>query len=259
MFSPLLLFWVIFYGKSQVNRWLYEYIRLALPRPINPDNYSFRGALRFEDTDVLIPEFEFDPQQEFCGERLIAQVRKDINASVEQIWKYLRSLTDHRQKADIGDRRPIDSQEALAAPQPSSDATDDLATFASSEVPPMVRLQNPDAIPAPQPSTTESAAFAVESQTVPIFGEGEPSLFDSVTPHLDDGEAGLSHNGYHSGIPQLSNEDQNHYDSRGIPNLPPQDLSSQTSSRPLTRQSSEAPHQGFNSPSEQNPSPLITI
>lgn len=282
MFSPLLLFWVIFHGKLQVNRWLYEYVRLALPRPINPDSYSFRGALRLEGTDVLIPDFELDPHQEFCGGRLLAQVRKDVSASVEKIWKFLRSSADHGRKDDLGKERPSNSQEALAGrphnpdaipdselagfpiseeplmvPSQNGDAvpeesTDDRAAFASSEEPPMVRPQNPDAIPIPQtqPSSTVSAAFAVESQTVPIFGEGEPSLLDSVTPRFDEGEAGFPHDGYHPGIRQVSNQDQNHNQSREIPNLPRQDSSSQTSSRPLTRQSSEAPPPDVISPED---------
>lgn len=276
MFSPLLLFWVIFHGKSQVNRWLYEYVRLALPRPINPDNYSFRGALRFEGTDVLIPEFELDPHEEFCGGRLLAQVRKDLSASVEKIWKFLRFPTDHKRKDDLGNERPSNSQEALAALPQNPDATsdselagftfseeplmvpsqngdaipeesaDDQAALTRSAEPPMVRPQNSDAIPIPhpQPSSTVSAVFAVESQTVPIFGEDEPSRLDGLAPRFDDGEAGFPHNGSHSSIPNFNNQDnnhnQNHHQSLRMPNLPPQDPSSQTSSRPLTRQSSEA-------------------
>lgn len=273
MFSPMLLFWVILHGKSQLNRWLYEYIRLALPRPINPDNYSVRGALRFEGTDVLIPEFEFDPHEEFCGERLLAQVRRDISASVEKIWTFLRPLTDLGQKDDLGNERPSNSQEALAVPSQNLDATahsdlasfiiseeplvvplrnrvaipeeptDERTAFASSEEPSMVLSQNSDSIPIPQPqpASTESAVFAVEPLTVPIFDEGEPSLFDSVTPRFDDAEADIPHNGYHSSTPLAYNRDLNHHQSRGIHNLLPQDPPLQTLSPPLTRQSLEAP------------------
>lgn len=282
IFSPLLLFWVIFHGKSQINRWLYEYVRLALPRPINPDNYSFRGALRFEGTDVLIPEFELDPHEEFCGGRLLAQVRKDLSASVEKIWKFLRSSTDHKRKDDLGNERPSNSQEALAALSQNPDATpdselagftfsaeplmvplqngdaipeestDDQAAFTRSAEPPMVRPQNSDSIPIPQPqpSSTVSAVFTVESQTVPIFGEDEPSLPDGFVPRFDDGEAGFPHNGSHSGIPHANNQDQNHHQSLGMPHLPPQAPSSQTSSRPPTRQSPEAPPPDVISPED---------
>lgn len=281
MFSPLLLFWVIVHGKSQVNRWLYEYIRLALPRPTNPDNYSFRGALRFEGTDVLIPEFESDPHEEFCSGRLLAQVRKDLSASVEKIWKLLGSLMDLRRKYDLGNERPSNPQEALAAPPQNPDAThdselagftiseepltvplqngdaileesiDDRATFASSEEPPTVRPQNPDAIPISQfqPSSSLPAVFAVESQSVPIFGEGEPSLLDSVPPRFVDGEAIFTNNGYHSGSSEAINQDQNHHQFRGIPNLPPQDPPPQTS-RPLSTQSPEAPPPDVISPED---------
>lgn len=278
MFSPLLLFWVILHGKSRLNRWLYEYVRLALPRPINPDNYSVRGALRFEGTDVLIPEFEFDPHEEFCGERLLAHLRRDISASVEKIWTFLRSLTDLRQKEDLGNERPSDSQEALVAPSQNLDAiadpelagfiiseeplmvpsqngvaipeepTDERAAFASSEEPSMVLQQNTDPIPIPQaqPSSTESAVFAIEPQTVPIFDEGEPSLLDRVTPHFDD----VPHNGYPSSTPPANNQDLNHHQSFGIPNLPPQDSPLQTLSRPLARQSPEAPPPDVISPDD---------
>lgn len=282
MFSPLLLFWVILHGKSQLIRWLYEYVRLALPRPINPDNYSVRGALRFEGTDVLIPEFEFDPHEEFGGERLLAQLRRDISASVEKIRTFLRSLTDLRQKEDSGNERPSNSQEALVAPSQNLDATadselagftiseeplmvpsqngvaipdeptDERAAFASSEEPSMVLQQNTDAIPIPQPQTssTESAVFAIEPQTVPIFDEGEPSLLDSVTPRFDDGEAGLPHNGYPSSTPPADNQDLNHHQTFGISNLPPQDSPFQTLSRPLARQSPEALPQDVISPED---------
>lgn len=273
IFHPLLLFWVILHGKSQLNRWLYEYVRLALPRPINPDSYSVRGALRFEGTDVLIPEFEFDPHEEFGGERLLAQVRRDISASVEKLWTFLGSLTNFRQKDNLENERPNTSQEALTAPSQNPDATpdtefagftiseaplmvpsqngvafseeptDERAAFASSEEPSMVLPQNTDAVPIPQPQplSTESTVFAVEPQTMPIFDEGEPSLHDSVTRHFDDGEAGLPHNGYPSSTPPANNQDVNHHQSRGIFNLPPQDLPLQTLSRPLTRQSPEVP------------------
>lgn len=282
MFSPLLLFWVILHGKSQLNRWLYEYVRLALPRPINPDNYSFRGALTFEGTNVLIPEFEFDPHEEFCGERFLAQVRRDISASVEKIWTFLRTLTDLRQKDDLGNERLSNSQEALAAPSQILDATadpalagltiseeplivplengvaipeeptDERVAFASSEEPSMVLPQNTDAIPTPQPqqSSTESAVFAVEPQTVPIFDEGEPSLLDSVIPRFDDGEAVLPHNGYPSSTPPANNQDLNHHPPRGIPNLPPQDPPLQTLFRPLTGQSPAAPPPDVTSPED---------
>lgn len=281
MFSPMLLFWVILHGKSQLNRWLYEYIRLALPRPVNPDNYSVRGALRFEGTDVLIPEFEFDPHEEFCGERLLAQLRRDISASVEKIWTFLRSLTDLRQKEGLGNERPSNSQEALVAPSQILDAaadpelagfiiseeplmvpsqngvaipeepTDERAAFSSSEEPSMVLQQNTDAIPIPQPqpSSTESTVFAIEPQTVPIFGEGEPSL-DSVTPRFDDDEARLPYNGYPSSTPPANNQDLNHHHSFGIPYLPPQDFPLQTLSRPLARQSPEAPPPDVISPED---------
>lgn len=273
MFSPLLLFWVILHGKSQLNRWLYEYVRLALPRPINPDNYSVRGALRFEGTDVLIPEFEFDPHEEFCGERLLTQLRKDISASVEKVWTFLRSLTNLMQKEDVGNEMPSNSHEALVAPSQTLDATADgelagfiiseeplivpsqnrfaipeestheLAAFASSEEPSMVLQQNADAIPIPppQPSFTESAVFAIEPQTVPIFDEGEPSLLDSVTLRFDDDEAGLPHNGNPSSTPPANNHDLNHHQSIGMSNLPPQDSPLQILSRPLEEQSAEAP------------------
>lgn len=282
MLSPLFLFWVILYGKLQLNRWLYEYIRLALPRPVNPDNYSVRGALRFEGTDVLIPEFEFDPHEEFCCERLLAQLRRDISASVERIWTFLRSLTDLRQEEDRENERPSNSQEALMAPSQILEAvadpelagfilseeplmvplqngvaiaeepTDEQAAFASSVEPSMVLQQNIDAIPIPQPqpSSTESAVFAVEPQTVPIFDEGESSLLDSVTPRLDNDEAGLLHNGYPSNTPSADNQDLNHHQFLGIPNLPPQDFPLQTLSRPLARQSLEAPHPDVISPED---------
>lgn len=272
MFSPLLLFWLILHGKSQLNRWLYEYIRLALPRPVNPDNYSVRGALRFEDTDALIPEFEFDPREEFSGERLLAQLRRDINASVEKIWTFLRFLTDLRQKEDLGNERPSNSQKALVAPSHILDApadpelagfiiseeplmarsqngvaipeepADERTAFASSEEPSMVLQQNTDAIPnsQPQPSSTESAVLVIEPQTVPILDEGEPSLLDSVPPHFDDDEAGLPHNGYLASTPPANYQDLNHHQSFGIPNLPRQDFPLQTLSRPLARQSPEA-------------------
>lgn len=282
MFSPMLLFWVMLHGKSQLNPWLYEYVRLALPRPINPDNYSVRGAFRFEGTDVLIPEFEFDPHEEFCGERLLAQLRRDISASVEKIWTFLRSLTDLRQKEDLGNERPSNSQEALMAPSQNLDATadpelagfiisevplmvpaqngvaipeeptDERAAIASSEEPSMVLQQNTDAIPIPQPqpSSTEFAVLAIEPQTVPIFDEGEPSLLDSVTPRFDDGEVGFPHNGYPSSTPPANNQDLNHHQSFGIPNLPPQDSPLQTLSRPLARQSTEAPPPDVISPED---------
>lgn len=273
MFSPLLLFWVILHGKSQLNRWLYEYVRLALPRPINPDNYSVRGALRFEGTDVLIPEFEFDPHEEFSGERLLDQLKMDISASVEKVWTFLRFLTDLMRKEDLGNEMPSNSQEALVAPSQTLDATadrelrgfiiseeplvvpsqsyvaipeestDERAAFASSEEPSMVLQQNTDAIPIPppQPSSTESALFAIEPQTVPIFDEGESSLLDSVIPRFDDDEAGLPHNGNPSSTPPANNQDLNHHQSFGISDLPPQDSPSQTLSLPLERQFAEAP------------------
>lgn len=283
MFSPLLLCWVILHGKSQLTQLLYEYVRLALPRPINPDNYSVSGALRFEGTDVLIPEFEFDPHEEFCGERLLAQLRRDISASVEKIRTFLRSLTDLRQKEDSGNERPSNSQEALVAPSQNLDATadselagfiiseeplmvpsqngvaipeepsDERAAFVSSEEPSMVLQQNTDAIPIPQPQTssTESVVFAIEPQTVPIFDEGgEPSLLDSVTPRFEDGEAGLPHNGYPSSTPPADNQDLNHHQTFGISNLPPQDSPFQTLSRPLARQSPEALPQDVISPED---------
>lgn len=269
MFSPLLLFWVIAHGKSQVNRWLYEYIRLALPRPTNPDNYSLRGALRFEGTDVLIPEFELDPHEDFCGGRLFAQVRKDLSTSVEKFCKFLRFSTDHRRNDDLGNEMPSNSQEALVAPPQIPDATPDsesagftiseepqmvpsqdgdaipevsLDTFASLAEPPMLRPQDPDAILIPQlqSSSTLPAVFAVESQSVPIFGEGEPSLRESVTPRLDDGESSL-HNGLHFGISEAINQDQGHHQFRRIPSQSPQDSPSQTTSPHLSRQSPGAP------------------
>lgn len=276
IFSPLLLFWVIFHGKSQINRLLYGYICLALPRPINLDNYSFHGALSFEGPDVLIPEFELDPHEEFCGGRLLAQVRKDLSASVEKIWKILRSSTDHKRKDDLGNARPGNSQEALAAlpqnpnatldselagfnfseeplmvPLQNGDAvpeesTDDQAAFTRSAAPLMVRPQNSDSTPIPQaqPSSTVSAVFAVESQTVPIFGEDEPSLPDGFALRFND----FPHNSSRSGNPHVNNQDQNHHQSLGMPILPPGDPSSQTLSRPPTRQSPEAPPPDFISP-----------
>ena len=52
--SPLMLWWILFYIKTQVDQKLYSYMRIGLPKPDWPDIHSWKGAREDElDSDTI--------------------------------------------------------------------------------------------------------------------------------------------------------------------------------------------------------------
>ena len=153
--SPLPLWWIIFYGKTKADRWLYEYVRLALPRPQNPDYYSIEGAMKIGHDDVPIPEFERDPNMVFGGKRVFTEVTKDILAFADKFSKFWCGPAWRGKQKEPQDPKPNDPGEPLLA-----------------------------LLPGPNPiQPGEYPVLATESPTVTTFEYVTPLPYDVSSPN----------------------------------------------------------------------------
>lgn len=88
--SPLPLWWILFYVKTQVDKRLYACMRLFLPKPDNPDTYSMEGALEDELDNDTIPGLGFIKNSDGSATpegTLMEELKKDVLRLCDGVWK----------------------------------------------------------------------------------------------------------------------------------------------------------------------------
>lgn len=88
--SPLTLWWILFYGKIQVDKRLYACMRLVLPKPDNPDSCSVKGALDDELDNDTIPGLGFIKNYDESAARegtLVEELKTDVLDLCSGLWK----------------------------------------------------------------------------------------------------------------------------------------------------------------------------
>lgn len=88
--SPLTLWWILFYVKTQVDKRIYTCIRLFLPKPDNPDAYSIKGALEDELDNDTIPGLGFIKNSDGSATlegTLMEELKKDVLRLFDGVWK----------------------------------------------------------------------------------------------------------------------------------------------------------------------------
>ena len=112
--SPLTLWWILFYGKLHVDKKLYGYLRLALPKPENPDPYSIKGALEDDLDNDTVPGLGFIKDHDNISigydRSLFDEVKEDVLGLVNGLWK-LVSEPMRRKKAEELREEELDEEE----------------------------------------------------------------------------------------------------------------------------------------------------
>lgn len=116
--SPLTLWWILFYGKIHVDKKLYGYLRLALPKPENPDPYSIKGALEDDLDNDTVPGLGFikDHNNIMMGDdrNLFEEVKKDVLALVNGFWKLFSEPIKEKREEEPEEENMSDSEEELS-------------------------------------------------------------------------------------------------------------------------------------------------
>lgn len=112
------LWWILFYGKIHVDKKLYGYMRVALPKPDNPNAYSIKGALEDDLDNDTVPGLGFikDHDDITVGVEgsLIDEMKKDILALVNCFLSLFSSPISRKREKEIEEENSSDSEEELS-------------------------------------------------------------------------------------------------------------------------------------------------
>lgn len=103
VFSPLTLWWALYYAKPIVRHKLHSYLHCVLPKPSNPDADSIMGAMEDELDDENIPgigtlnsegTMDHPPPK-----TMLEELKEDIQSLSNEIRDYLASWTKQTEKS----------------------------------------------------------------------------------------------------------------------------------------------------------------
>lgn len=149
--SPLPLWWILFYGKLQVDKRLYAYTRLVLPKPDNPDFSSIQGALEDEFDNDTISGLGFIRYHDGSVKRegtLLEELKKDVLDLYDGLLK-LVNISKWGEDREQEEEEHSDFEGILLVPLQSSNLLIDSAA----EVPPPLTNGN-----GPRPATPRSSS-----------------------------------------------------------------------------------------------------
>ena len=122
--SPILLLWILFYARGEVDERLYLYMRLALPKPSNPDLDSMEAAIvEGYNTNDILGLGKYDVKQQIRDD--VNSVHMKLQAFAELFtrflpWRYIRWKSTSAEASietgpgpDVG--HPSDSNRQLSA------------------------------------------------------------------------------------------------------------------------------------------------
>lgn len=163
--SPLPLWWILFYGKIQVDKRLYACMRLVLPKPDNPDTCSIMGALDDELDNDTIAGLGFIKNYSGSAARegtLLEELKKDVLDICDGLWR-LVNISKWGENRDEEEREVIDFQGIPLVPLQSFN----LLIYSAAEVPPILSNRT-----GPRPAT-------------PRFSNRDSPISDSQDESLD--------------------------------------------------------------------------
>lgn len=152
--SPLPLWWILFYGKIEVDKRLYAYLRLVLLKPDNPDAFSIKGALDDELDNDTIPGLGFIKQYDGFP-ALEGTLLEELKKEILDLYNRLRRLVNI---SKWGENREYEEEETtdferkpLILLQSS-----DLLIYSAAEEPPLLTNGNDPRPASPRPSSHDN-------------------------------------------------------------------------------------------------------
>ncbi|MCJ1261404.1 hypothetical protein MMC22_001268 [Lobaria immixta] len=152
--SPLPLWWILCYGKLQVDKRLYAYTRLVLPKPDNPDFSSIKGALEDEFDNDTISGLGFIRNHDGSVKRegtLLEELKKDVLDLYDGLLK-LVNISKWGEDREQEEEEHTDIEGIPLVPLQSSNILIDSAV----EVPPLLTNANGPRPATPRPSSHDS-------------------------------------------------------------------------------------------------------
>ncbi|MCJ1464363.1 hypothetical protein MMC07_002976 [Pseudocyphellaria aurata] len=149
--SPLSLWLILFYGKIEVDKRLYAYLRLVLLKPDNPDAFSIKGALDDELDNDTIPGLGFIKHYDGMP-ALEGTLLDELKKEVIDLYERLRRLVNI---SKWGENREYEEEENsdFEGNPPILLRSSDLLSHSAAEVPPLPTNGND---PRPAPSNRDS-------------------------------------------------------------------------------------------------------
>ncbi|MCJ1451266.1 Mucin-2 [Mycoblastus sanguinarius] len=175
-FSPLTLWWITSWAKPLVCDKLYRYLRAALPKPDNPDNYSLYGAEAAEFGNENVPGLCNAALESKESSSIIEELAKDlqnIGRNFQIFYDSVAGMFSNKPK----DLDAIDNDQNIDSRSTSSDPSTQTA-----ETNPLSPTTNPP--PTTDPSTTPSPTLSTP-EPEPDPSSSSPSRPSTPRPPIE--------------------------------------------------------------------------